>query len=559
MKPTHEGRPPRPEASGIRVLDAAYTAELLVPGTPLRGCCGMAFHDDGSILVGNVLSGRISRLDLSTGGVSTYIDFHRGVLGADDITSDGEGTCWTSCATGLGGESVFRIEKSGRARAIYSGIAGANGIQFNRKTGRLFVGQFLAGNGLYEIDPLGKAPARLITKAFASTNAMDFDREGNILVTVAGGRIARVNPDTGESALLDVCFPHNSALKVGAEGEIYVSGYSGGFGAVWRVSEDGRSMQPLSEGVLPPLDNLLWAPGNRLFVSSLRDASVIELDLSDGCKPLRHFSPLGAPGITSIAASAGELYVNDGLSVRRLDRGSNSLVLTAGSFFARNGFPLPGCLRGGPRGALYLTSSYQFPIANTSDGRLYVLNTDDFTFRKINSGTYQSIRMPSALWLTSEVAYVAEFLSGEIVSVRLDDDETRRAVVGTSLLGPLGVVRCGEALYVAESLGQRISVIDLGSGKQDVLVAAGIGRPTAMDADPGGHLLVIDANDKRLLKIDRDNGAMSVIADRLPIYPIIASNWPLVGVANGLAVDADGRIYLGGNEDGSVWCLRASH
>jgi len=70
---------------------------------------------------------------------------------------------------------------------------------------------------------------------------------------------------------------------------------------------------------------------------------------------------------------------------------------------------------------------------------------------------------------------------------------------------------------------------------------------------------VIDANDKRLLKIDRDNGAMSVIADRLPIYPIIASNWPLVGVANGLAVDADGRIYLGGNEDGSVWCLRASH
>jgi hypothetical protein len=137
----------------------------------------MAFHDDGSILVGNVLSGRrISRLDLSTGGVSTYVDFHRGVFGADDITSDGEGTCWTSCATGLGGESVFRIEKSGRARAIYSGIAGANGIQFNRKTGRLFVGQFLAGSGLYEIDPLGKAPARLITKAFASTNAMDSGR-----------------------------------------------------------------------------------------------------------------------------------------------------------------------------------------------------------------------------------------------------------------------------------------------------------------------------------------------------------------------------------------------
>jgi hypothetical protein len=73
-----------------------------------------------------------------------------------------------------------------------------------------------------------------------------------------------------------------------------------------------------------------------------------------------------------------------------------------------------------------------------------------------------------------------------------------------------------------------------------------------------GGLLAIDANDGRLLKIDRDNGATSVIADRLPIYPIIASNWPLVGVANGLAVDADGSIYVGGNEDGSIWCLRAS-
>jgi hypothetical protein len=112
MKPTHESRPLRPEASGIRVLDTAYAAELLVPGTPLRGCCGIAFHDDGGILVGNVLSGRISRLALSTGGVSIHVDFHVGVLGVDDITSDGHGTCWTSFPTGFGGESVFRIEKS---------------------------------------------------------------------------------------------------------------------------------------------------------------------------------------------------------------------------------------------------------------------------------------------------------------------------------------------------------------------------------------------------------------------------------------------------------------
>ncbi len=559
MNPKPESRPPHAGASGLRVLDAAYTAELLVPGTPLRGCCGMAFHDDGSILVGNVQSARISRLDPSTGGVSVHVDFQRGVLGVDDITSDGQGTCWTSCATGLGGESVFRIEKSGRARAIYSGIAGANGIQFDRRTGRLFVGQFIAGNGLYEIDPHGRTPARLITKAFASTNAMDFDREGHLLVTVAGGRIARVNPDTGAWTLLDVSFPHNSALKVGPDGEIYVSGYSEGSGMLWRVSEDGRSMHVLSQGVLPPLDNLLLAPGHRLFVSSLRDASVMELDLADGCRVVRSFSPLGTPGITSMAADGGRLYVNDGLSVRRLDRAARALVPTAGSYYARNGFPLPGCLRFGPGGALYLASGYQFPMANGADGRIHVVDTGDFGCRPLNAGTYQGVRMPSALWLDAGAAYVAEFLSGEVVSLDLGGDETRRAVAGRSLLGPLGVVACGGTLYVAESLGQRISLVDLASGRQDVLVAAGIGRPTALDLGPDGRLLAIDANGGRLLAIDRDTGATCAIADGLPVYPVLASNWPLVGVANGLAVDAaDGAIYVGGNEDGSVWCLRAS-
>ena len=150
----------------------------------------MAFDRDGNILVGHVFGARVSRIDLASGEVSSFVDPSRGLLAADDITSDGQGTYWTSCTSGLAGESVYRIDRSGEVRKLYAGIAGANGIQFNRRTGRLFVGQFGAGNGLYEIDPEGRKAPRLITKAFASTNALDCAPDDHLLVTVAGGRIA---------------------------------------------------------------------------------------------------------------------------------------------------------------------------------------------------------------------------------------------------------------------------------------------------------------------------------------------------------------------------------
>lgn len=540
----------------MRVVDPNYRARCLVEGTPLRGSCGMAFDCDGNVLVGHVFSARVSRIDLSSGEVSTFIDPSRGLIAADDITSDGQGNCWSSCTSGLAGESIYRIGRHGEVRKLYGGIAGANGIQFNRRTGRLFVGQFGAGNGLYEIDPEGRTAPRLITKAFASTNALDFDPEDNLLVTVAGGRIARVHPDTGAWSLLDVSFPHNSALKVGAAGEIYVTGYEAGFGIVWRVAPDGKSMEVLSSGVLPPLDNLLYSPTGRLFVSSLRDATVIELDLGAQCRELRRFSRLGPPTIGPIASCGNRLFVNDGLSLRELDRTAGRLAMTLGSFYERRGFPIPGCMQATDDGRLYMCQGPQSSMSNVADGRIFHVDSRDFSFSPVNSGAYQAVNSPSALCVAGNDILVAEFLSGQVVSIDQAGDDTRRAVVGRGLQGPLGLVHYEGRLYVAESLGQRISIIDLESGRQDVLASAGaVGRPTALALDAQGFLIAVDANGHRLLRIDRSTGSIALIAENLAVYPIIVSNWPLLAVANGLAVGASGELYVGGNIDGSLWCL----
>ena len=95
--------------------------------------------------------------------------------------------------------------------------------------------------------------------------------------------------------------------------------------------------------------------------------------------------------------------------------------------------------------------------------------------------------------------------------------------------------------------------IDLENGRQDIFLTGLIGRPTAIDLDKEGNLLVLDASGKRLLKVHPVNGGISVIAENLPIYPTIYSHWPLIGLPNGLAVAENGAIYIGGNDDGSVW------
>ena len=538
------------EKKAIKIVDPAYKATLVVAGTPLRSSNGMNFDVEGNLLVAHISSSRISKINIDTGEITTLVDFERGVLRADDLTSDGKGTIWTSCS-GIGGESVFKVSKQGKVTILYSGLAGMNGIQYNRRTGRLFMGQFAAGNGLYEIDPDGAKPPRLITSKFDYTNAMDFDKDNNILLTVPGGKIAVVNPDTGESKMLEVSFPHNSALKVGPNGEIYVVGYKDNFGEVWKVSQDGKVKQSLSSGTIAPLDNLAVSKDNRLFVSSLRDATIYEV-ATDGSGKTKMLAPLGPSSITFMSAKGNDIYTSDGYVVRKLNEEKGVLDLTKGSFYERKGFPAPGSLYAGPGDFMYLTTGTSSGN-NQFDARIYIFSIKDFTFRKINTGMYQGLKTPMGFCVKGGTIFVAEFLPGEITAIDAGGDETKRRTVGKMLVGPVGVVEKDNKLYVAESLGQRISVIDLENGRQDILLTGLIGRPTAIDLDKEGNLLVLDATGRRLLKVHPVNGGITVIAENVPIYPTIYSHWPLIGLPNGLAVAENGAIYIGGNDDGSVW------
>jgi len=226
--------------------------------------------------------------------------------------------------------------------------------------------------------------------------------------------------------------------------------------------------------------------------------------------------------------------------------------MTKGSFYERKGFPAPGSIYAAPGDFMYLITGISSGN-NQFDARIFRFSTKDFTFNKVNPGMYQGVKTPMAFCVKGNTIYVTEFLPGEVTAIDARGDETKRKTVGRMLVGPVGVVEKDNKLYVAESLGQRISVIDLSTGRQDVLLAGLIGRPTAIDLDKEGNLLILDANGKRLLRVHPTNGKIAVIAEDLPIFPYTYSHWPLIALPNGLAVAENGAIYIGGNDDGSVW------
>ncbi|MFX1388299.1 MAG: SMP-30/gluconolactonase/LRE family protein, partial [Promethearchaeota archaeon] len=151
-------------------MDGAYRKVTLVEPTPLRGCNGLVFGQDGALYVCHTSPNSISRIELcgwcSWCGprVETFVGPYHGIITPDDITVDDEGNFYATSA--IGGE-VYKINSQGMKKVIASGLNGPNGISYDEETGRLFMSECFWGNSIWELDPEGVAPPRLVNDTLA--------------------------------------------------------------------------------------------------------------------------------------------------------------------------------------------------------------------------------------------------------------------------------------------------------------------------------------------------------------------------------------------------------
>ena len=532
---------PGSQAAEPKALDTGYKVVRLVKDTPFPGCNGAVIGQDGALYVVHTGTGQISRIDLKTNKLSSFVPPYGGTYITDDITADDKGNFYVTGTTALVGE-VYRIDRNGLKTVIarpadFEGMTAPNGIQYNKRTGRLFMSECFWANRVFELDPTGAKKPKLLVKenVIHTPEGFDFDRDTNDLIIpdMGTGKIVRVNPDTGDVKTIAEGFTAPIALKVGKDNKAYFPEFGGN---VYRLSLDGQKKEKLAQ-LAPGLDNLAITPEGRLFITSYWNATVYEVS-TDGSGKFKTLFPTGPNQIAGAVFKNGKLLVGDFIMIRSTEK--NQYVPTKINAWAAHGCPLVCGLADGP-GDQVLWSDWvgnSVAIGNPSTGEF-----------KAVAG---QLKWPMAVLMNPKEPkiYVAEYGAGQITEVSLTDGAKK--ALATGLEGPVGLALIDNKLYVAEAKPGRISKVDLATGKTEVFLSGAVGRVGPLANDGKGNLLALDGASGRLFRINPKKPALSVVAENIPVTYGLVGSYPTLELPVVMTVDARGNIYIPTSERGLI-------
>ena len=516
-------------AARIQVLDPHYELVIPVKDSPLPGCNGATIGTDGGLYVVHGAAGMVSRIDLKAMRVATFVPPYAGVFIPDDITTDDQGNLYVTGTTPLVGE-VYRIDKHGMKTVIASGFKGPNGIQYNPRTGRLFMTECFWGNRIYELDPTGAQEPRPIVPenviAVPEGFGFDPDTQDLIIPDLGSGKILRVSPDTGGITTIIETFGTPIALKVGPDKRAYFPELL--TGGVYRITLDGQEREKLAQ--LPPgLDNLAITPGGRLFVTSSWDATIYEVS-TDGSGKYKMLFSMGPNQIAGILVKDKEILISDSIVIHIVQDGK--YAKTRLSVWTAAGMPMPCSLADGPGDWVFWPDWMGNAVAMGSP------STGEC--KRVAEG----MDRPVAALMNKEGTrlYVAEYGSGQITEIKLQDGAKK--ILASGLGGPLALAIVRDMLYVAEAKAGRISKVDPDSGKQEVFLAGVVGRPGALGDDGGGNLLVLDGSAQKLYRIGTQDLRIALLAANLPIRYVSTGTYPALELPWPMSIGKEGNIYL---------------
>lgn len=515
--------------TGPAVVGKGYEMERLAKDTPFPGVNGAAIGADGDLYVTHTGNGSITRIDLDTMMPSVFVAPSGATFIVDDIASDPYGRLYATGTTPLVGE-VYRIGPEGVKTVIASGMAAPNGIEYNDTTDRLFVTECFQGNRVYEVDPDGTMPARLLIgeNVIPVPEGFDYDPNTNDLIIpdMGTGKILRVDPDSGAIRTVAEQFVTPIALTIGADKMIYIPELA--TGAVYKLSLDGRTREKIAQ-LKPGLDNVAMTKGGRLFVTSYWDATIYEVS-TDGSGDFSRLFPEGPNQPLGVVAKGDDIYVADAIMLRTVRDGKYQQ--TELNAWAVQGMPLPLSLADGPGDKVFWTDCVH--------GAVSMGDPVEGSFQPLAGGL--DLPMSALLDPGGERLYVAEYGAGRITAINLA--EGSKSMLASELEGPLAMATLGDTLYVAESRPGRISAVDMETGEKEVFVSSAVGKPGALADDGEGNLLVLDGAGRQLLRIDPESLDISVVAVHLPVQYSTVGSYPSVEFPLPMDVADNGDIYI---------------
>lgn len=488
---------------------------VLQPTTPLRGVNGLACTK-GRLFAASAAGNSIA--EITTSGEVREIALPAELLAPDDLVFDSEGNLFV---TALRSGAVWRRDPAGVWAEIAHSLPGANGIAIG-PGGRLYVSQCLFEDALNELDPRSGA-VRRIAGDLGCPNGFFAEPSGGLVVPLLErGELVRIDPATASRVSLASGLAAPTAAKADRSGGALV--LEGRSGAILRAEIAGAGRGPVQEMArLPPgLDNLTFC-GESLLVSSFLTGAVYAFRPWPGLP--RTLLPEGLVTPRGLFARAGEVWIADGVSLKRLREGRLEVV------FGVLVDPLP------------------FPIGLTgATDALFVSSPEAGAVFRIDLGSRDVTRVADALsWPTSLALdelgnlLLVETGAGRVLRI---DSLGGVSTLAQGLLSPVGLAIYQGRLYTAEPTGGR--VLALREGSSPTIVASGLSRPSGLAVDDRGRLFAAEAGAGRVVRIDSAGNAV-------PLAKGLALDAPEEGLPLpiGLAADREG-VLVASPADGSL-------
>lgn len=508
----------------------AQSPPVWVQGSPIDGANGLNFGPDGYLYVASVFGMEIVVMDPVTGEIIDRLGPDRGGGGADDLTFGPDGSlCWTSIFTG---EVVRRAPDGTVTRQFVA--PSVNPITFS-DDGRLFVAKSIVENdGLYEVDPNLIEPPRLLSEQ--GVNGMDWGSDAFLYAPIPfEGRIVRIDVTTDPATfetLIETPLP--TAVKFSPQGDLYAVT---GLGEVLKLDAAAKTSALVAQ--LPSsIDNLAFDADGHLYVSGYQDGFIFEV-LADGTT--RAVVPGGITSPGGVAVRGDSVFVADLWSLRELDRRTGQEVYVERFYFDPATFVEP------------MTVAVDGDNLILSDGLTNTVQVWNITSHETVE-TYFDIAFPlNAIRFQGDLV-IAEMGTSSVVRLQ-GQERVTLADADAGIVVPAGLAATEDALWVGDwATGTVWQLVADGQPlTEPLVVASGLAFPEGLAVATDGTLLVVETGKGSVKSINLTSGEVSTVADGLVLGMAAPEGmWPTWWF-NGIAVDADGAIYVTGDAANAVY------
>ena len=524
-----------------------YRQRLLVQGSWFHGVHGLAFNKDDQLFAGSVVGQTIYRVQVDTGEVDRFID--RPVGMADDIAFSEDGTmAWTSF---LQGKVYIRRANGNRNIEVATGMSGPNSLAFS-KDGKLYVSEVFLGDALYEIDiknvdrpdfkAFQRAELRRVAEKLGGLNGFEIRRDDGFLYGPLWfkGEVVKLNLESGVMEVVAQGFTTPAAANIDPSNTDNLYVIDTATGQIWSVSLTSRNRR-LVASMKPGLDNLAFDSRGRLFVSSMADNGIYQVDKHTGAWRTVVEGKLAIPADIAVTTDGAKetLHVADVFSYRVVDGQSGAVGDVLRVHGDNHAYPIG--ISVGPKHIL-LSSWFSNTVekVDRKTGKL-VATLADFT------------TPVDAIETADGSIYVAELATGNLVKVSADGKT--RTIAAKDLRGATAMAQGpGNLVYITEIAAGAVLQIDVVSGARKV-VADGLAGPEGIDVGPDGRVYVAEVGQQRVIAIDPANGKKTVIASNLDIGLQTYPGGPPFLVPTGVAVAKSGTVYVSSDLRNAIYKL----